>query len=138
MLTHLARRPLIAGFVLAIAASAFLWFVPPYTSGERVDLESLVPYLNNEGGTATVSYGRSSGDVAHSSWAAGLLLIGLTILGGMPLLAPRSRPVLLLTATLMTLFVIATILRNGLFYIPSAVVLCLAAVKARASTAQSG
>jgi hypothetical protein len=64
---------------------------------------------------------------------AGLVLISVTAAAGLPLLvgSSRRRPVLYVCAAAVTLFAVATILYNGLLFLPSAGLLCAAALKSR-------
>lgn len=115
-----------AGFGFAALASAALWFVPPHTSGNRIDLESLLPFVGNS--VSDTLTGPQSGGSVHSG-LAGLILIAVAVVAGLPLLVrPAHRWRLLVwSAAVVSLFALATILRNGLFFVPSAALLCWAA-----------
>jgi hypothetical protein len=112
------KMAVIVAFALAALAGAILWFLPPMTSGDRIDLESLIPII---GDSVT---GPGSGGSTQEG-VAGLILIAVAAVTGLPLIAPRSaeRRVLVVCASVVTLFTLATILRNGLFYVPSAALL---------------
>jgi hypothetical protein len=125
------QRALAAAFVLATLASAALWFIPPHTSGERIDLESLLPLL---GDTAT---GPGSGGTPQHG-VAGLVLISVPAVAGIPLLVPPAarRRMLDICAAVVGVFAVATLLRNGLLFMPSAALLCWAAWRSRAQGGQ--
>ena len=59
------------------------------------------------------------------------MLISVAAVAGLPLMVgvSRRRPVLYACAAAVTLFAVGTILRNGLFFLPSAGLLCAAALK---------
>ena len=120
------RVPLSVGFGLVAFASAFLWFAPPYTSGYRIDLESLLPLVED-------SVTGPGSDGSARSGVAAVILVGAAALAGLPLLAPlRHRwRFLVLSAVVVTAFALATLLRNGLFFMPGAAVLCRAAWRSR-------
>ena len=88
-----------------------LWFLPPFTSGNMVDLESVWPL---------------SGDSSSSSsGAAGLLILVVVAAAALPLVVPRSgRPrARAVAASLVGGFAIFTILRTGIIVLPGAVLL---------------
>jgi hypothetical protein len=118
------RSAVIVAWGLAALAGAILWFLPPMTSGDRIDLESLIPII------ADSVTGPGSGGSTHEG-VAGLILIVVAAVTGLPLIAPRSaeRRVLVVCASVVTLFTLVTILRNGLFYVPSAALLTWAVLR---------
>ena len=124
---------LIWGLALALLASALLWFVPPFTIGERVDLEALLPLVGDGDGISRTTTMRGENYSSSQYWAAGLVLLSVPAVAGLPLLvgSPLRRPVLYVCAAAVTLFAVGTILYNGLFYLPSAALLCRAALKAQ-------
>ena len=121
-----SRVPLATGFGLVAFASVFLWFAPPYTSGERIDLESLLPLVAD-----TVTGPGSDGSAR--SGVAGLILFGVAAMAGLPLVVPlrHRRWLLVLSAVVLSVFALATLLRNGLFFMPGAAVLCWSAWRSR-------
>lgn len=124
---------LVMGFAFALLASCALWFIPPFTVGERIDLDAMLPFIGDNDGVSqtTIMPGESGSSPQHG--VAGLVLISVAAVAGLPLLVGSSlrRPVLYACAAAVTLFAVGTILRNGLFFLPSAGLLCLAAVKCR-------
>ena len=123
---RVSRVPLVAGFGLVAFASALLWFAPPYTSGYRIDLESLLPLVGD-------SVTGPGSDGSTRSGVAGVILIGVAALAGLPLLVPlrHRQRLLVLSAVVVTAFALATLLRNGLFFIPGAALLSWAAWRSR-------
>jgi hypothetical protein len=71
--------------------------------------------------------------------AAGLVLITVADVAGLSLLVGSRlrRPMVYVCAAAVTLFAVGTILRNGLFFLPSAGLLCAAALKARRRLAKA-
>ena len=122
---------MVLAFASALLASAALWFIPPFTTGNRVDLESMLPLVGDRDGIsrATTMPGENGSSAQYG--AAGLVLISVAAVAGLPLLVgvPRRRPVLYACAAAVTLFAVRTILRNGLFFLPSAGLLGAAALK---------
>lgn len=121
-----SRVPLVTGFGLVAFASAFLWFAPPYTSGEWIDVESLVPLVGD-----TVTGPGSDGSA--NSGVAGLILFAVAALAGLPLLGSlrHRRWMLVLAAVVVSVFALVTLFRIGLFFIPGAAVLCRTAWRSR-------
>ena len=127
------RLAVIAAFGLAALAGAALWYLPPFTSGDQLDLESLVPLVADSVNPGPP--GPGSIRSAHHG-VAGLILIAVVAVTGLPLLAPQAarRRVLIICAAAVTFFALATLVRNGLFFLPSAALLSGVAVR---STAKS-
>ena len=125
--------PLVLGFACAILASSALWFITPFTIGERIDLEAMLPFVGDKDGVSqtTIMPGETGNSPQYGG--AGLVLISVAAVAGLPLLVGSSlrRPVLYACAAAVTLFAVGTILRNGLWFLPTAGLLCLAAVKYR-------
>ena len=111
----------IAAFACAVTASGFLWFGPVALRGERIDLESVLPLI---GDSVT---GPGTGGSARSG-AAGLVLLGVALIAGLPLLrrGPTQRAVGTGAAIAVTLFAVGTLTRNGIFYLPAAALLWFA------------
>ena len=110
-----STRALVAAFVAAAAASAGLWWGSLALRGERIDLESVLPLV---GDSVT---GPGSGGSADSG-TAGLVLLAVAVVAGLPLLAPAGvrRQVAQVAAVAVSVFAVATLLRNGVLYLPAA------------------
>src|SRR5665809_48440 len=106
-----ATALLVLGFALALLASAALWFIPPFTIGERVDLESMLPLVGDGDGiyTATTMPGETGSSSQHG--AAGLVLISVAAVAGLPLLVGSRlrRPMVYVCAAAVTPFAVGTI-----------------------------
>ena len=105
---------LVLAFTLAATASVALWSAA-IAGGERIDLESVIPLIGD-----TV-IGPGSGGSTHSG-AAGLVLLTVAVVAGLPLLVPAGirRRVTRAAAVAVSIFAVATLFRNGLFYLPAA------------------
>ena len=110
-----ATRGFVAAFACAAAASALLWFGSVALRGERIDLESVLP-LVGDGVT-----GPGSGGSAQSA-SAGLVLLAVAFLAGLPLLVRGAarRAVGTGVAMTLTIFAVVTFTRNGIFFLPAA------------------
>lgn len=111
----------VAAFACAAAASGLLWFGPVALRGERIDLESVLPLIGDSvTGPGTAGSARSG--------AAGLVLLGVALIAGLPLLrrGPARRAVGIGAAIAVTLFAVGTLARNGIFYLPAAALLWFA------------
>jgi len=106
---------LVAAFVAAAAASVGLWWGSLALRAERIDLETVLPLF---GDTVTGPGSAGSAD----SGAAGLVLLAVAVVAGLPLLAPAGvrRRVVQAAAVAVSLFAVATLLRNGVLYLPAA------------------
>ena len=124
------RLAVLAAFGLAALVGVTAWFLPPFTSGDQIDLESLVPLVPSVADSVTGP--GSIGSTHHG--VAGLILIAVVAVTGLPLLAPPAafRQVLIVCATAVTLFTLATLLRNGLLFAPSAALLSWVALRSTA------
>lgn len=124
-----ATRVLVVAFACAAGVSALLWFGSMALRGERIDLESVLPLV---GDTVT---GPGSGDSSRSG-AAGLVLLGVALVAGLPLLARGATQRMVATgaAVAVTVFVLVTLTRNGVFYLPTAGLLWFATTVLRTGT----
>jgi len=109
-----ASRGFLAAFACAATASAFLWFGTMALRGERIDLESVLPFM---GDSVT-----GTGPGSDHSGAAGLVLLSVALVAGLPLLrrGPGQRAVGTGAAIAVTLFAVGTLTHNGIFYLPAA------------------
>lgn len=104
-----------------VAAAVVSWIVLSAPAGRHVELGDVLPRLDNYvAGRVTTSIGPTPREGTPLS--AQLILIGLPIVAGLPLLAPprHRRTVTLVAAVALTVFAVVTILRLGIVYLPAA------------------
>ena len=116
--TRGVHQRFVAAFACAATASGFLWFGPVALWGERIDLESVLPLIGDS----------VTGPGTARSGAAGLVLLSVALIAGLPLLrrGPAQRAVGIGAAIAVTPFAIGTLTRNGIFYLPAAALLWFA------------
>lgn len=118
----------------SLTAIGLVWFW-----GDELDTDSLLPVGQSEGRSGAVAPVPSQ---TLPSQAAILVLVLLVAISAAPTVTPRRffRASLILSASLIGLFVVATALRLGVLFVP--VLLCLVAalslVSDRAATGRPG